>query len=292
MTKLFLHIGLHKTGSTLIQNFCAANRQLLRERGLVYPQAASRLNGHHNLAWSFNIGNPNYSPELGSSEEIVREALAETKPGQDLLLSSEDFEFVPPPRLKLVLDSASVTDVIIIVYLRRQDAYLESEYAQHVRMDETRFSGSVQDFYMKYDFMQRYDYNRLLRPWEQAFGRESLIVRPFERGQFHGGDLLKDFCAQLGMNWSDAFAVPAAGEANVSLSPDVLAVVRELNKLDMEAEHRQQVLHILAHYSRQQSCSLLSEDLSCSFRQIFQQSNALVAERYLGRTDEPLFNHP
>lgn len=36
---LFLHIGLPKTGTTLIQTYCAQNRKVLARHGILYPKA-------------------------------------------------------------------------------------------------------------------------------------------------------------------------------------------------------------------------------------------------------------
>lgn len=97
--KLYVHIGLHKTGSTLIQNFCTENRNLLASQGICYPQSAAKWNGHHLLAWSFGIKHPNYSEADGSTEELTK-AIREEADGSDILISSEDFEFMGALEMK------------------------------------------------------------------------------------------------------------------------------------------------------------------------------------------------
>ncbi len=288
VANIVLHIGLHKTGSTLIQNFCTANRDRLQHQGFIYPETPTRWGGHHLFAWSFNIGNPHYEPADGTSDELAAAMFTEMAGASNLLISTEDFEFVNPHEIKRILGDHTYR---VICYLRRQDTYLESEYAQHIRMDETRFTGSIQDFYMRYDFMQRYDYQRLLVPWDQAFGPEALHIRPFERIQFHAGDLLQDFCYHAGINWEGDFDIPSAAQANVSMSAPVLNAMREINKLDLSVEDRNAVIDILGNYSQQGGGALLEMQVAEDFRRVFQPTNGFIARRYLNRNDGQLFGY-
>src|SRR6476646_2367130 len=61
--KLFLHIGLPKSGTTFLQELLAGNRELLRGAGFCYPfvrpeamfHAAVELRGQHDL-WGLDHG--------------------------------------------------------------------------------------------------------------------------------------------------------------------------------------------------------------------------------------------
>jgi len=48
MKTVYLHIGLHKTGTSTIQFFLANNREKLAELGYLYP---FKQVAHHNLAY-------------------------------------------------------------------------------------------------------------------------------------------------------------------------------------------------------------------------------------------------
>ena len=50
---LYLHIGLHKTGTSAIQKFLMSNGQLLAAQGFLYPSLADGWENHNNLAWPF-----------------------------------------------------------------------------------------------------------------------------------------------------------------------------------------------------------------------------------------------
>lgn len=88
LTKVILHIGLHKTGTTAFQDACFANRESLIERGILYPIESSLTLGttqHQGLVASLRFG---------KKDCIARriQELAEISLGYEtLLLSSEDF---------------------------------------------------------------------------------------------------------------------------------------------------------------------------------------------------------
>jgi hypothetical protein len=287
--KLYLHIGLHKTGSTFIQNFCAQNREQLAKKGVLYHQAAIKWNGHHPLVWSLGIRHPHHDPAEGDTESLAGKIINESKGYTSIVLSSEDFEFLAPVHMKRLLELFEDFDIRIIAYLRRQDSYLESEYAQHVRMDETRSAGEIRDFYMSFDFMQRYNYMQLLRPWDNHFGKDALLIRPFQRAQMVSGSLADDFCATLGLTDAAGMVIPEEAESNISFSGTVLGAMREVNKLELTAEDRSQVLEILMKYSRKESETILAPRNLESFMKVFEKTNARVAQRYLGRSDGQLF---
>ena len=46
--RLFLHIGRHKTGTTSLQNFFSEKKELLSERGILYPETG-RVTAHGTL---------------------------------------------------------------------------------------------------------------------------------------------------------------------------------------------------------------------------------------------------
>lgn len=89
MARAILHIGLHKTGTTLIQNTFAANRELLARHGVIYPEIG-RATGHHSLLMRWLSLDPHYAtstPPLALWRGLGRHA----RPGTTLVLSSEEF---------------------------------------------------------------------------------------------------------------------------------------------------------------------------------------------------------
>ncbi len=131
--RLWIHAGLHKTGTTSLQSFLAEKREALAERGVLYVRAGTNryLDGNHNVAWELT-GDHRFELDTGCLEEAVQE-IADF-PG-DAILSSEDFEsllhrpkgFDPLLRHHLLRHHR----VGVLVYLRNQADYLASLAAEN-----------------------------------------------------------------------------------------------------------------------------------------------------------------
>ena len=135
----FVHIGAPKTGSTAIQRFLFENREALRERAMLYPDANLRGYGHHDLAFLLSGGYPAWAiPQPKPLAEIAAELRAAgADHGGSIVLSSENFYLFPAPTaLRALLNSTGASigrQIGIIVYVRRQDDAHESWYNQTVK---------------------------------------------------------------------------------------------------------------------------------------------------------------
>ena len=58
MVTVYVHIGLHKTGTTTLQHFLNDNEKELLTKDVLYPNAGKPKKvfdyAHHNLAWQIN----------------------------------------------------------------------------------------------------------------------------------------------------------------------------------------------------------------------------------------------
>lgn len=89
MAQVVLHIGTHKTATTLVQNAFAANRPLLARHGVIYPEIG-RAAGHHSLLTRWLGLAPHYQTAVAPAE-LWRGLARHARPGTTLLLSSEEF---------------------------------------------------------------------------------------------------------------------------------------------------------------------------------------------------------
>lgn len=133
MAKICLHIGTHKTGTTMIQNRFHANRLALEARGVIYPDLV-RHTGHHGFLTDW-IALPNaYHLENGGRSALKE--IATTWAGSDntIILSSE--EFSRAGGRGGAVDFAELRDIfadfdfMVICVLRDQWQFLQSVYLE------------------------------------------------------------------------------------------------------------------------------------------------------------------
>ena len=294
--KIVLHIGTHKAGSSAIQHVMSHNRDRLRKKGFCYPQSATGQMGHHDLAWAIRAAAGGRTP-MPVGGDVVAKLRRELKRSDchTAILSSEEFEFATTPDQLRTIRRALPADLLqIVVYLRRQDRYLVSEYSQHLKMANTRFSGSIHDFYLRYNFMGRLNYLRALTRWANVFGQENLVVRPFEPGQFENGTLIDDARAAFGLA-DVALEIPQDLAVNKGLSGPACVILSHANRHELDAESHARLVDLLYRHQEvfaHAPFELLSSRNVVDLMAQFAEANAKVAETYLGRPDGCLFREP
>jgi len=114
MRTCFIHIGIHKTGTTSIQFALAARDKELRTKGYHYPTTGRQKlpAGHHTIATAL-WPSPYTWAEEGVFDELFKEI---NNSNCNIILSSELFQ--------------SSVDVVIIIYLRNQVDYIASLYLE------------------------------------------------------------------------------------------------------------------------------------------------------------------
>ena len=295
--KVVLHIGTHKTGSSAIQHVLSENRQRLSRHGYLYPKTGSGQRGHHDIAWAIRSATGGRTPRTAGNGVLdrLREQVEGSK-HHTTIISSEEFEFANrPEHLALIKRLFGKAEVKVVVYLRRQDKLLLSEYNQHVRMPDTRFAGSIYDFYIRYNFVNRLNYAALLKKWAKVFGAENIVVRPFETGQFVNGNLIDDARQALSIGKEVDLHIPPGLRANASLSGVASMVLSQANRRDLDAQTHGRLVELLYEHEgelRGTEVRLLSERNAQELVERYAESNQEVARRFLGRADGALFREP
>jgi hypothetical protein len=285
MTKLYLHIGTHKTGSTALQYFLTNSEKVLAAHNLVYPDIGRQGDGHHQLAWSMTRQNEQYCPQ-SVDKFLARLRKLGSDQGRDIILSSEDFSLATD-----VAPLAALKDdfeLYIVVYLRRQDHYLQALYNQHVRMHGIRFSGSIYEFQFKLNVVQRMSYRKILARWEALAGRDKLIVRPYGTALVNS-DICHDFFEQIQCTFpaGHALDIPPV-VANRSASASLLCHLSHLNRITLtEQQHKkaEALLRDMLPPAPDQQLLRLSD--AKNFYSKFQNGNRYVFERYMGLDSDP-----
>ena len=291
MEVLYLHIGTHKTGTTSLQTFFRDNSALLKKKGIVYPKTGrARMGAHHHLISAISVPpHPEFKPKK-SFTDYIAELNNEVAEDARCLISTEILnEIIDFSRLELFKTVAK--KVKIIVYLRRQDHFLESGYSFEVRRGYTMsFAHYCTEWSLNYaDLCGRY---------ADIFGKENIIVRPYEKRQFHGGDIFSDFLDVLGLELTDAYRLPRKNP-NPSLSRDALEYMYCINRLPLTKEEVLAFSPIILAFSGRAGKDaiflphdMLSHRERAALMAPYLEGNEEVAREYLGRTDGKLFYEP
>jgi hypothetical protein len=280
---LYLHIGLHKTGTSAIQRFLGYNRAVLGKIGIIVPGDLSGENLHHDIALQASI---NYSIE--TARKKFRNTIGPIAAlGDRIVLSSEVFVDV------LGELTSYFSTIRVIVYLRRGDTMIESAYNQRVKHEPI-----YTPFYKgRWYYLM---YTEILAPFVQMFGKESIMVRPFEKSQFVGGTIVSDFLNCIDVDSSESFVIPE-DRLNTSLTPDTLEYKRLLNTICTQHEARFDLADPITQYSEQERQRnpaaherpyLQSPSERISLLKQLEADYAVIAREYLGREDGRLFYNP
>lgn len=289
---IFLHIGMGKTGTTALQEFFWANSKNLAERGIAYPSHGAVSHAHHLLS-------PHRPPFLTGSWRF--EDAAEWAPvidrlgGGKVLLSSELIAWSKPEIVtEFCAELKQWFDVRVVVYVRRQDDLIMAGYNQQIKAGTQR--REIHDI-VESQF-QRFDYSAKLRPWEEALGKDAIILRPYERTQFHEGDIRFDFLHHVfGIDGFTEFELPS-GNSNPRLSYGAMEFKRLINNVFPDTNESSRFNPLLLDYSAESDASstsiyakqsLLSPGERVDILKRFEAINSALAQEYLGRADGKLF---
>lgn len=305
MSTVYLHIGTPKTGTTAIQQFLLLNRDELGRHGLCYPDFGFRYpgvgqyrNGHFLIATEAYDLIDRTDTEHGIFPKQARmdyeqglSMLKECADTYDKIILTDEAIYNRSRKMEgdfyktLKEDLAALgMQLKIIVYIRRQDLFVQSHWAQRVKM------GSRNDFheYLNSDFITDYplDYFSYISSVADSIGRDSLIVRPYERNQFEGEGhtIQSDFLSVFGLKISDGFQLNDA-PCNTRMEEEYLELQRvvnafpEMQRLSKKNPFRHNVLR--GSYFKPKEHRLFLEQ--------YFASNSALAKEYLGREDGILF---
>ncbi len=310
MKTVFLHIGLPKTGTTALQSFLRANDVALARNGicfpdlgLYYPGIIANRNAHFLIASYDTIPNAmSFTPQEEYYTALDRLAVL-SEAYEKILLSDEliwricnqHSDFLPTVKQDL---ASRGMDLKVIVYLRRQDEFVQSRYRQRIKAGET-FS-----FYEFLDTLRQnnypLDFYDSLNKISGAIGKDNLIIRIYEKSQYEGfgHTLCSDFLTVFDLSVSNGFTEKER-TMNRSLHGTYLEIRRLLNSLPQSIKETPSLAQSIRETQEIRFPSQISQKQTLfkpgdqeAFLAHFAASNSRLASEYLGRSDGILFYEP
>jgi hypothetical protein len=293
---LILHIGVPKTGSSLLQKSLRALRQPLRERGIAYVDRKAFLAMPDYRAWAA-YGREQYSKEalfdqLRDTVKASRKKVAGG--GRTLVISNESIpgrlspEYGNPFWSRAGESVAELVSVIapkrtvVIVYVRRQDRLLESLYMQRIHLG---YRTKWVRFRDKTCLDERVRFTELIGDVSTVPTVSEVRVRPFEIIQAGSAAFTSDFLDNLG-----------AGDLVHQLEPKTLATTNPsytqpawvaalaINRLLTKPEHPDKVRKFLTDLfppGEYPAAQLLTDEERLSMLTRYRDENAELFATYL-----------
>jgi hypothetical protein len=140
-TRLILHIGLQKSGTTYLQEIIASRAEEFAAAGVLYPttppdQMRRRTDNHEWASYGL-LGSeyPWVSEQRAKAEKSSWKALQRqvSQAKGTVLLSAEALSVIRTPAIHRLLDKLGVRDVEVVVTARSLSRSLPSLWQQHVR---------------------------------------------------------------------------------------------------------------------------------------------------------------
>lgn len=179
MRRCYLHIGTHKTGTSTIQLALAQQPERLAGAGFHFP-LTGRLDpdsGQHRLAL----------PAPADTLHALTDSLIDEIRGtpHHVILSSEEFSHMlwrRPAEFQRIVDRLSevVDEIVVILYLRRQTDYIESNYQERLKSRFCLDFAAYADARLTLDLAEfPLDYTKLLAQLDRITGINT-VIRSYE----------------------------------------------------------------------------------------------------------------
>ncbi|MFA9229785.1 MAG: hypothetical protein ACEQSU_03405 [Microgenomates group bacterium] len=302
--KLTVHIGTTKTGSTSIQAFLSQNRASLRAAGILVPLSLGVQN-HFNIAIS--------CLEYGQSDDLMKRVN---------ILSNADLTTFRYKRKRAFLSEISAAKechhtiitnehlhsrcikssniesfkefvcphfdkIEVLIYVRPQVDHLVSLYSTILRDGYTGTFESFVKLHMASKFGPYFNLQDIISRWSQVFGKENIIVRPYEATKNVLYGALGDFCNVIGLDIdADSFSLPDS--TNSSISPNGQGLLKLVNSIENISPSIQEKIIEWIEANCSGRGTVPNIDLARQFMQRYTESNRWVVENYFPNNPEYL----
>jgi hypothetical protein len=270
MTRLFLHVGWPKTGSTFISDVLQANEEILEKNGLKVYTHLFKEGATDELDY---MSDP---AQFDAIKLKIQSLIKAARTDENILISKECWSSFSDETFQSIIDGAGETPIKVIVYLRRQDDFAESAWKQWHHKQWTL--EEWKDFLVK----KKNLYLPRLKLWAGLFGKENIIVRRYGKSYFKNG-IVRDLL--------DCIEVPeleldyGTGVSNPSLDRNSLEILYRTRNL-ANGIHDNRMLNIFERHTVTSGKAFSRKPLYSSAHRkeildSFQEENSIIASTFL-----------
>lgn len=309
MEKLFVHMGVPKTGTSALQVFLARNRRKLLESGFDYLGLGEILAAAEGQITSGNAGplarvffpegHFAHAPDpdqvfVNQFRHVIRATDAHTG-----ILSSELLSGLNDDGMKAFRDmvQGEGLTLTILAYIRRQDRRMAANYAQEVKRHGCTL---YPDEYVEKTLPKSggMNYNHFTNRLDGIFGRDNVLIRVYEETAQYKGRVIEDFMRTLTGDFSpDSFNMNVAN-VNPTPSAKELKFMLQVNRFAPHIAFSDDVLaygDLVGREGGGGPTALLAPELRQRILDHFAESNQRLAQNRFNRevlfetTVEPAF---
>lgn len=275
---LYIHIGTGKTGTTALQDFFLLNKSILKKEGLHYCDTGLIKNNHHLLCRNFQRDNAVIQNQITRNLKKLNDEINITK-CEKFLISSEYF---PSLTLNEIIEFKKKINISIIpvVYLRRQDEFIESWYAQIVKAYNVK--SDIYNLIKRLEKDNILNYSHLTDNWAEINTKNKVIVRAYEKESFHSGNIFDDFMKSIDCSQSSHFPLDRPKkDPNPSIRPNQIKLGLSLYNYCNEDQRK----FLFLHYSKLKDDSrfFLNQKERQEIINKHQKTNNHVANKFLNK---------
>lgn len=169
---LILHIGLHKTATSYVQNLWGARRYDLMSAGVLYPTTGTTSGLGINTREGAQSGQTLFT-KPGDRSRLVEDLLGEAPESvSTMLMSAEDFSLGRMTPEAYLGPLSAFGSVAVVLVLRRQDTWIQSVYKQLVDQ-YMNFETRPFDAFLAQQGPALLDFHARFSPWRELVGAEN-----------------------------------------------------------------------------------------------------------------------
>ncbi len=239
MTRVVLHVGLPKTGTTYLQALLAHHRDALREAGVLYPfvKPQAMFLGAVEVRGSRDKFGLSAEDVAGTWQALCDRVLSHAGTS---VISHEVLGGAEPDEIAAALAPLAGIDVDVVVTARDLGRQATAHWQEEVKLGDTRSFAELEHDQIRADvpagerphFWHAQDYAAALSRWATAVPPERvhLVVGPPPGAA--PAVLWQRFAEACGIGQEADAVVDAdsVGPANRSLTTEAIALLREVNR--------------------------------------------------------------